>query len=264
VTLTTLACAMTIGAGALAMAVQVSRAETTASPRLALAIVGGAAEPQLFLAQRQIDRAWGQSEDSLYRDVEIPGWRSEGAAAALSAAIPGAGQAYAGSKRAWIYALAEVAGWTSRWLYERRGHELQDAAAAYVGAPADTTSRWSFDRWEARTSGDASALRTLYARDRNVFYDEIAHDPDLLAGWAGDAAATRTAFSDMRGVADDRLRFARYSGTGVWLNHIVSAVDALRAARLHNLPLGRNTRLGLKGSWHHGSPAFTAALRRSF
>ena len=263
-TLTTLVCAAALGAGVVAATAEASLASTTASPELALAIVGGASEPQLFLAQRQIERSWGRSEDSVYREIEIPGWRSEGAAAGLSAAVPGAGQAYTGSRRAWIYALAEVAGWTSRWFYERRGHDLQDEASAYAGSPSDTTSRWSFERWESRTSGNASTLRALYERDRKVFYDEIARDPNLLAGWAGVPATTRTPFSNLRRNADDRLRFARYSGTSVWINHIVSAVDALRAARLHNVPLGRSTRLGLKGSWHHGSPAFTAALRRSF
>src|SRR5262249_46879454 len=135
---------------------------------------------------------------------------------------------------------------------------------SYVGLPADTTSRWSFARWQRATNGDASRLRELFDRDRNVFYDEIAHDPSLLEGWSGDPAGTRAAFTEMRRVGDDRLRYARYVGTGLWINHIVSAVDALRSARLHNFPLGRDLQLGLSSRWRHGAPVVVAELKRSF
>ncbi len=237
---------------------------TTESPPLALALVTGAAEPRLRLEQRQIERSWGRSEDSVYREIDIPQWRSEGAASVLSAVVPGAGQAYVGSRRAWIYAIAEVAGWTSRWFYLRRGHDLQDDAASYAGSPDDTTSRWSFARWEQSTNADPTELRALFDRDRNVFYDLIGRDPSLLQGWVGNSTATRTVFTDLRDQGDDRLRYARYTGTGLWLNHVISAFDALRAARLHNLPLGRDMRLGLSSGWRHGSPTVTAELWRSF
>ena len=76
----------------------------------------------------------------------------------------------------------KVAGWTSRWIYLRRGHDLQDAAASYAGSPGDSTSRWSFDRWEAATDGDATELKALFDHDRSVFYDRIGHDASLLDG----------------------------------------------------------------------------------
>jgi hypothetical protein len=261
--------ARTTGTAAIAVAALLafatsSAGDTTASPRLALSLVSGTSQPRLRLEQRQIERAWGGSEDSVYREIEIPQWRSEGTASVLSAALPGAGQAYVGSQRAWVYALAEVAGWTGRLLYLRRGHDLQNDAASYVGTPADTTSRWSFSRWEQATNGDATELRALFDRDRNVFYDEIGRDPGLLEGWAGDPAATRARFSEMRKQGDDRLRYARYAGTGLWINHVVSALDALRAARLHNVSLGHDMRLGLSSGWRHGAPTVTAELKRTF
>ncbi len=84
-----------IALGALALAGLVAavpaRGETTASPRLALALVTGASQPRLKLEQRAIERSWGLSEDSVYREVDVPGWRSEGAAAAMSAVVAGRG-----------------------------------------------------------------------------------------------------------------------------------------------------------------------------
>jgi len=60
---------------------------------LALARLAGASHPELIWAQRTIEREWGPSEDSVYVETDVPGWRSEGLALGLSAAVPGLGQA---------------------------------------------------------------------------------------------------------------------------------------------------------------------------
>lgn len=234
-----------------------------AGSELALAEVGGVT-PGLLLAQRAIDRAWGPSDDSTYVEVNVPQWRSEGLAFGLSALVPGAGETYAGAHSGVWFALAEVAGWTTRWLYTHRGHQLEHDAAAYAGSPDDSTSRWSFTHWADATQGDPSALRALYTGDRDAFYDRIAHDPTALAGWAGNAAATRAEFTALHDVAGDRLRVARYAGAGLWINHLVSAFDALRAARLHDLPLRHGVGLRLRGGWEHGGVAMSASLRGTF
>ena len=252
----TLAAALLVAAAA--------RADSLASPSLALALVGGGTTPGLLLAQRTIDREWGPSEDSVYVTVEVHGWRSEAAAMALSAAVPGAGQAYAGSSRAWWFALAEGAGWVARWIYLSGGHRLQDDAEAYAGPPADTTSRWSFDRWERVSNQDASELKLLYARDRDAFFDRIGSDPAFLAGWAGDPAATRVRYGVLREEADVRLHRARYTAGGLWINHLVAAFDAVRAARVRDMSLGHDVKLRVGSGWGRNGPALTATLRRTF
>jgi hypothetical protein len=50
----------------------------------------------------------------------------------------------------------------------------------------------------------------------------------------------------------------------LWLNHVVSAFDALRAAHIHNLPLRRNIELQLGGRLRRGEPQFRATLVRRF
>jgi hypothetical protein len=231
---------------------------------LSLSVMGGDARPELLLAQRAIERQWGPAEDSVYVEIEIPEWRSEGLAGALSAAVPGAGQLYAGDSRGVWYALAELVGWTARSLYRGRGHELQDDAAHFAGPPTDSTSRWSFTRWSQTTHQDPASLIALYDADRQAFYDLIGHDARYLAGWDGDPAATRSVFAGYRGNADARLRYGRYVTIGMWLNHLVSGLDALRVARLHNLPLRRNLDLRVRGGWRHGTPNFVLALERRF
>lgn len=239
-----------------------TRAEVVGSP-LALALVTGSDRPEL-LAQRGIDRSWGPSEDSIYVEVEVPHWREEWKALALSGAVPGAGQAYVG---AWVpaalYAAAEATGWILSATWRNRGHELQDEAAVYAGDPAIPASRWSADRWALATGSNPSDALSLYGADPDVFYDRLAHDPALLEGWADNPEATREPFTELRDNGDDRLRYARYAVGALCLNHVVSAVDAMLRARSHNARLTPPLKVRLR-TQPGEEPSFAAAIERSF
>jgi hypothetical protein len=236
----------------------------TRGSTLALPLITGDERPELMLAQRSIVRAWGPSEDTAYIEVEVPGWRSEGLAAALSAAVPGAGQIYAGESSGWWFALAEVAGWTANRIYLHKAQTERDRSSRFAGDPADSASAWSFARWTAATGQDPSELEQIWVVDRQAFYETIARDPRYLAGWDGDPVVTRGAFSDIRGAARTHYDRASRLGYALWINHLVAALDALRAARLHNLPLQRNLELRLKSSWRDGRPNVMAVLVRRF
>lgn len=248
------ACARTCGA-----------TDVRAGSPLALAVMDGVPAPRLFLAQRAVDRAWGFSEDSVYREIRLPEWRSEGMALALSAAVPGSGQYYAGERGgAYLFLLAETAGWVARALFGDKADERREELVRYAGDPAADGSGWSAERWVAATGGDPAEMLALYAADRDAFLRTVAEDDRFLAGWSGDAGTTRSAF---RGLRDSQQRMRerqRYAEMGLVLNHVFSAVDALRAARSHNLPLRRDLELRLNGGWRDGAPALTATLRRTF
>src|SRR5262245_56739288 len=81
------------------------RGETLAMPLLAQGD-----RPELIWAQRTIDREWMSTTDPDH-PRSIAGWRSEPAAVALSAALPGAGQLYTGERSGYVFALAEAVGW---------------------------------------------------------------------------------------------------------------------------------------------------------
>lgn len=233
--------------------------------RLVLTSISGGDHPELIFAQRVIDREWGPSEDSVYVEMEIPQWRSEGAAMGLSAALPGLGQAYAGNRRRGLwFALAEAVGWASRQIYRSRGDELAEEAVAFVGTPERSGSAWSFDRWTATNSDERNELERLYQADRQAFYDRIAEDPRYLSGWSGDPLETRRDFGGLLRVSNDRLRYARYASMALWINHVASAVDALHATRLHNVSLAPGLGLKLKGGWRSGGPQLRAAVERKF
>jgi len=225
----------------------------------------GVEKPELILAQRTIERSWGPPE-SAPPPVPEPGVLSESAAFAMSGIMPGAGQAYVGEPSAIWFALVEVAGWTSHYLFNRDASRQSDHAAQFAGAPSDSTSGWSIARWESAAPGrDPSKVEALYAGDRDAYYTVIAKDPTYLDGWAGpDPNTTRADFQHLRDLSDASSQRARAAQSFIWINHIVSAFDALRAARLHNLTIRRNLDLHLKSSWHGNGPTVVATLERRF
>lgn len=262
--------AVLVMVGALALVGPVA-ARATAVPGLALSDeagrlgfrrLSGPDRPELILAQRVIDREWGPSDDSTYVELEVPGWKSEPVATLLSAALPGAGQRYVGENTAWVYAAFEVAGWGGWWWYRHDASDLRGQASGVAGLPDDPASGWSFERWAESTQGDPDEISALYRVDREAFYNSIASDPVYQPGWA--TADARTAFGALRLRADSRLARSRLYSTGVWLNHLVSAVNALRAARFHNMPLSRQLGMRIDGGVRRGEPEFVVTLVRKF
>ena len=229
-------------------------------------VLHGAQEvPELWLAQRAIERDWGLSGDSTYRTVEVKGWRSEGLALALSAALPGAGELYIGERSGWLFVAGEALGWAGRTITRRRGNDLREQAAVFVGDPTDSVSTWSFARYESVSGSAADRLEALWAADRESFYHALATDPAYRAGFEGtDPGVAYESYRGLRESSQDRFRQSRLLEIALWANHAVSAFDALRAARIHNLPLRRTIDLQLGARMRRGQPVLRASLVRRF
>ena len=218
-----------------------------------------------LLAQRVIDREWGASDDSTYRVVDVPGWKSEGLALGLSAVLPGAGQKYVGESRSWLYLLAETAGWFARTIQRRHADRSFDELAHFVGDPTDTSSGFSFNRYADRTGSTADDLRSLWSGDRDAYYRALARDPAYAAGFSGPAPMDYfDHYSSLLASHDKALHSATMFEGALLLNHVISAVDALRAARVNNVPLREEYHLELGERWRHGGPELRAAVVRRF
>ncbi|HEY3216345.1 MAG TPA: hypothetical protein VGK93_07620 [Candidatus Eisenbacteria bacterium] len=226
---------------------------------LALACLADSREPELLLAQRAIEREWTVPEDSV---VRTPGADAELRALVLSAAVPGTGQLVEGEPRGLWFLVAEAAGWAGWWLFHRDADRLRDDATAMVGAPGDSASTWSFERWADATGEDPSSLETLYAADHEAFYDAIASESRLLPGWAD--ATSREQFDDLRLRSNQKLGRARGVEVGLWVNHLLAAADGLRAARNRHLALGRGFELKANARLRQGRPEMRLAVQRSF
>jgi TM2 domain-containing membrane protein YozV len=227
---------------------------------LALPRVEGGDEPELILAQRAIEREWpapGDSDVTLMTDG-----KSEVAAMIFSAVAPGTGQVYTG--RPWsgvAFAAVEVLGWLGWHRTRESADDLRQEARQFAGTPTDTASAWSFARYE-QSHGEDLVLRALYAKDPDAFDEAIANDPQYAPGWA--ATHDQAEFRDLRDRSDTRLTQSRIAESGLWINHVVAALDALRLARVHNRSLGYGLELKAKGGWQHGRPEMMVTLLRRF
>lgn len=218
-----------------------------------------------WLAQRVITREWGASDDTNYVEVEVPGYRSEGWALLLSSIVPGTGELYVGEGSGWLFLLAEAGAWTARVLLDHRADEHQNDGAKFAGSPYSSASEWSLARWAAVTSNpDTLALQQLYAGDAEAFYRRVGGDDRYAAGWT--SADARSTFLGLESNYQHQRRSVRYANGAIVFVHIASALDALHAAREHNLPLQRNLKLKLGGTIDPSgeSMALAVGLERRF
>ncbi len=243
-----------------------ARADVRAWSELALPVVDLApAGSDTWLAQRVIDREWGPSDDSTYREVDVPHWKREGVGLALSAAVPGAGQLYAGEGSGWLFVLAEAVGWAGRMFAQREADQAAKDARSFLGNPYDTTSAFSFERYEHETGASTATLEALWANDREAFYQRLHDDETFVAGWSGTSPEeTWSHYRDFRGTRDVNLRREHYAEAWLWVNHVVAAIDAVRAVRSHNLPLQQEYQLQLGQRMRDGQREYRATLVRRF
>ncbi len=227
---------------------------------LVLPLVTGDEGPELLLAQRAIERDFGSppADEAPYAVVEIPGWKSEGGAAAMSLVLPGTGQLYAGSKRGYLFLGIEAAALLSYASFKNKSDDTRAEYYSYVGDPNDPSSRFSFDRLAGDVPPEeVSRLRTIYEKDAAEFYNTVTRNEEYVAGWtAPDARSAAASISDDMTSQKTKSNISLYT---LMANHLVSAIDALNLARFTNYTLRENMTLKLKlrPSLHHGSYAFT-------
>jgi len=250
---------------AFALAVATSPASAAILQGSPLALPVSTAPDGDLLAQRVIDREWGLSEDSTYNEVDVPGWKSEGGAMALSALVPGTGQLYVGAKSGWAFLLLETAGWVQHELASNAAADHDQEAQAFVGNPYDSTAGWSLSRYESSGGGDTDYLERLWVGDREAYYRALETDPAYVVGFTGPSpGSTQQEYAGMRDQRDDKLKMERRIEVLLWLNHVVAAVDAFRAARIHNLPLRQQYQLRVSQKYRRGNPEARVAVVRRF
>jgi hypothetical protein len=218
-----------------------------------------------WLAQRSIDREWGPSDDSTYREIDVPGWKSEGAAMLLSGLAPGVGHFYLGESGGWAFALAELGGWMGHWYEVHTARKDWNKLVAFVGDPNDPNATFSFERYRNATNDDTADLEALWAGDHAAFYRELSENPVYRQGFdVRSGEDSEAEMHDILGAHDDASRRQWLFDAALWANHVLAALDALRAARSHNAPLRETYHLDVGERWRNGEPELHAALVRRF
>jgi hypothetical protein len=185
----------------------------------------------------------------------------------LSALVPGTGQLAQGQRRGWFYLGAEVVSIFSAVALRSAGNQAEEDYQQYADA------HWAWVRYETATScGDGlgpvnfelerDQLRAVYESARDQYYEDIGRLNIYACGW--DALDHRGEYEGMRSDADGLFSASRYAITAMFLNHVVSAVDAAKSAsnRRH-----RDESQALRMGWSaspRGDLALRVELARSF
>jgi len=254
-----------LAAALLLCAVPAAHADFSEYSHLAAPVRPASAVDPNLLAQRSIDREWGPADDSTYREIDVPGWKSEGFAMAFSGVIPGAGQLYLGEHGGLAFMASEAAFWIGHWIEVDAERREWREMESFIGNPLDSTNIFSFARYTKVTHNDTNALQRLWYGDRAAFYRELDANPVYLEGYISgqglSAQATLQGYLDAHDV-DSRRQWL--FDAAVWANHILAALDALRAARLHNAPLREQYHIEVAQGWRDGQREVHAALVRRF
>jgi hypothetical protein len=196
----------------------------------------------------------------------------------MSAALPGTGQLAEGRNRAFAYLGAEAFAWIAHFSWKDASRKKEQESEAFADR------HWDYADWKEHASDPEcfgaippglneaelqEAILSQRASNADSYYASLSKQDGYRGGWddfnceAPDGlSANRRAFSGMRQDSNDFLARARLATTFVFLNRIVSAVDAYRTARGARLSLSPRTHLELdvKGSLTH--PRAALRLRR--
>jgi hypothetical protein len=190
---------------------------------------------------------------------------STGKAILLNAVAPGAGHLYSGYDRGYLYLGVEAVAWISYLVLREDGNRRSEQAESYAGDPFDGRARWSFDRYSGTefcggSTADSTRLRSAWEGDRATFYDLIEADPAYDCGWEDPDSWNE--FRGMRSNSEDFLRWARYAGAAVVLNHAIAVLDMVRLSRGFEAPGGTVVNIKVNPSLPH--PSGTIRIKKVF
>jgi len=160
----------------------------------------------------------------------------------MSAAVPGSGQLYAGTKRGYAYLVAEAGLLVGYALTRRSAENQRDKYVQEVKAGVKFDGAGSFDSWNMEDFEHASDFENwhnIYTDDGGqpvgrvgkFYWSEEYKDYDTEQGDRIPDTPARLVALDLRLDSNDRFKSARRFVGVMLFNHLVSAIDARIAAR---------------------------------
>jgi len=173
--------------------------------------------------------------------------------ALLSGLVPGAGQVRNGALlRGLGYFAVEVGGWIAYGAFRDGARDRLEEVARLteywdhtryqdVATNPDSCSQYgcTYGLWSAEA--DSEIVR-LAASDRTRYYEYLTREA-YACGWA--STLSRSIYRETWDDREAMLDAKRWMGRVIFLNHLVSAVDAFIGARARQIELGPGTRLDM-------------------
>jgi hypothetical protein len=154
-------------------------------------------------------------------------------ATALSAAVPGAGEIYAGSWiKGTVFFAIEVAAWAGYKHYTDEGNRRRTQFRAYAD------QYWNYERWESQYNPNTDPGSHGLPMENNQivktqqYYEMIGKYDQFMMGWRDwtrggpDVTDLRNVYETMRHEHNHQLINASRCTMAVLTNHLLSAVDA--------------------------------------
>ena len=221
--------------------------------------------PVLLLAQKAIEEPAPSEKEKPAEGLQAE--KSPAKAFVFSVLVPGSGELYVGAKRGYIFLGVEAIAWTSSYFLRKSGQKKEDeyldfadAHWSFANLPAlgDTCS-WTGSRL---TQEQLDLLYYFYDHNKQHFYEDIGKQPFYVCGW--DSRANLETYLDMRDKSNWLLKNSNYAIMAAVVNHVISAVDALRLARNYNANLGHGVRLNFKVKTSPHSSGIMVVASRKF
>lgn len=169
--------------------------------------------------------------------ADAAGKKSPALAALYSLLLPGMGELYAQDFSSGKYFLiAEGALWITYGAFTVHGNTQQDDARTYAQARAGLDPAGKDDQFYV----DVGNFLTTEEYNEKQLRDR---EPDLLYdrakgyGWSWDSDASRAAYKDERLASESTFNNRKFVVAAIIVNHVVSAINAARAAVAYNAAL---------------------------
>ncbi len=174
-------------------------------------------------------------------EAGVGGKKSPALAAFASLVIPGLGEFYAGRYDAGKYStIAEVSLWVIYTGLEFYSNQVRNDAInyakVYAGADVQGKSSQFFVNIGNFLNTEDYNVKKIHDGNYGLIYSQPTYQ------WQWTTDADRAHFKDMRVKADAYLNYGRYTLAAIFLNHLVSAIDAARL--VSNFNASATTSLG--------------------
>lgn len=178
----------------------------------------------------------------------VGGKKKVGLAAIYSLLLPGMGEWYADRFSSGKYFLMAEGGlWLTFAGFQLYGDALRDDARSFAAAHAGVSAAGKSDQFFV----DIGNFSTLDAYNEKQLRDrepERLYTASAGYGWAWDSDAARVAYRGQRVGSDNVYNNRKFVVAAVILNHVVSAINAARAAVAYNEGLDQAAAIRLEAT----------------
>jgi hypothetical protein len=176
------------------------------------------------------------NEDPLLQS-STPRKKTTGLAAIYSLLLPGMGELYAeGFESGKYFLIAEGALWLTYASFEIYGNQIADDARAYAQAHAGI----NLVRKDEQYFVDIGNFRNITEFNQKQLRDyefSRVYSNTALYHWEWDTEASRALYRDQRVASDNMLNNRKFVIAAIVINHIGSAINAVRSAINYNKSL---------------------------